>query len=224
MTDSVHGSTSSTHSSSRPYSSTAGGGSTSGGGGSTSGGGGVHTELPASITIGMIMKARRSVINMCDLYGRTPLLLASALGHRELLGCLLGNGGDISVGTPEGHNVFTVGNHCFPLSIQPLHYHLSLAIHTYTYATTSLSNTHPSHLHNSSQQLTTSTLIYPFFTKAKNASIGTILEKPLLRWLSKREHVKGSRVGGASVCVPLIALLHLTPAIMLFFIAYCNVL
>ena len=133
MTDGIHGSTSSIHSSSRPYSSTAGGGSTSGGGGSTSGGGGstsggggVHTELPASITIGMIMKARRSVINMCDLYGRTPLLLASALGHRELLGCLLGNGGDISVGTPEGHNVFTVGNHGFPLSIQPLHYHLSL--------------------------------------------------------------------------------------------------
>ena len=72
-------------------------------------GGGSNTELPASLTIAMVMKARRSVMNVCDLYGRTPLLLASALGHRELLLCLLSNGGDISIGTPEGHNAFTVG-------------------------------------------------------------------------------------------------------------------
>ena len=65
-------------------------------------------ELPASVTITMIMKARKSVVNVCDNFGRTPLLLSAGLGSRDLLACLLLHGGDVSVVTAEGHNAFTV--------------------------------------------------------------------------------------------------------------------
>jgi ankyrin repeat protein len=60
------------------------------------------------VTISSILKARRNVINLTDSFGRTPLILASALGHGELVTLLLDHGADIASVTPEGYNTFNI--------------------------------------------------------------------------------------------------------------------
>ena len=64
--------------------------------------------LPSCLTLSAIMKARRNVINVCDSRGRSPLLVASALGLKRAVVTLLAQGGDISLATEDGHNTFTV--------------------------------------------------------------------------------------------------------------------
>ena len=91
-------------------------------------------ELPACVTVTGILKARKGAVNVCDAFGRTPLLVAAALAHRDLLSVLLQHGGDISIVTPEGHSAFTV---------------------------------------------------------ARSTSVRMLLEKPLLAWMNRREHVRG---------------------------------
>ena len=65
-------------------------------------------SLPSCLTLSVIMKARRNVINVCDSRGRSPLLVASALGLKRAVVTLLALGGDISLATEDGHNAFTV--------------------------------------------------------------------------------------------------------------------
>jgi ankyrin repeat protein len=79
--------------------------------GSTGGVGRSTTDcatLPSTLTVAMAVKARCAVINVCDSLGRSPLLVASALGNQGLLASLLSMGGDISTVTPDGHTAFTV--------------------------------------------------------------------------------------------------------------------
>jgi ankyrin repeat protein len=64
--------------------------------------------LPSTLTVAMAVKARCAVINVCDSLGRSPLLVASALGNHGLVASLLSMGGDISIVTPDGHTAFTV--------------------------------------------------------------------------------------------------------------------
>jgi len=98
-------------------------------------------ELPACVTVAGVLKARKGAVNVCDAFGRTPLLIAAALAHRDLLSVLLQHGGDISIVTPEGHSAFTV---------------------------------------------------------ARSASVRMLLEKPLLAWMNRREHVRRRGAGGVA--------------------------
>ena len=67
-----------------------------------------YATLPSTLTVAMAVKARCAVINVCDSLGRSPLLVASALGNKGLVASLLSMGGDISIVTPDGHTAFTV--------------------------------------------------------------------------------------------------------------------
>jgi ankyrin repeat protein len=60
------------------------------------------------VTIAAIMKGRRDVVNICDSLGRTPLLIASALGNKKAVACLLAMGGDISIVSHDGQSAFSV--------------------------------------------------------------------------------------------------------------------
>jgi ankyrin repeat protein len=60
------------------------------------------------VTIAAIMKGRRDVVNICDSLGRTPLLIASALGNKKAVACLLAMDGDISIVSHDGQSAFSV--------------------------------------------------------------------------------------------------------------------
>ena len=64
--------------------------------------------LPSCLTLSTIMKARRNIMNVCDSRGRSPLLVASALGLKRAVSALLAVGADISLVTEDGHDAFTV--------------------------------------------------------------------------------------------------------------------
>lgn len=54
------------------------------------------------------MKVRRHVVNTRDGLGRTPLMIAAALGHAPLVKLLLDEGADVSLCTHEGHNAISL--------------------------------------------------------------------------------------------------------------------
>jgi ankyrin repeat protein len=65
-------------------------------------------ELPACVSVASISRARKSLLDITDSFGRTPLLIASALGHRETVDALVTAGADVSIGTSEGHNALSL--------------------------------------------------------------------------------------------------------------------
>eukprot|EP01041_Mallomonas_annulata_P000402 gene402-729_t len=65
-------------------------------------------ELPQAITLNSIIKIRRKVVNCQDSFGRTPLIIAAALGHRDLVELLLQHGADITISSVDGYTAMTV--------------------------------------------------------------------------------------------------------------------
>lgn len=65
-------------------------------------------ELPACVSARSISRARRSIIDVADSFGRTPLMLASALGFTDVVNLLVEEGADVSVSTPEGHSALSL--------------------------------------------------------------------------------------------------------------------
>jgi len=55
------------------------------------------TQLSCCVSVASMLKVRRQLVNLTDSYGRTPLLIAAANGHKHLVEILLANGGDTSV-------------------------------------------------------------------------------------------------------------------------------
>lgn len=70
-------------------------------------GDGYHS-VSCCVTVAAIMKGRKDVVNICDSLGRTPLLIASALGYKKVVACLLAMGGDISIVAHDGQSAFSV--------------------------------------------------------------------------------------------------------------------
>lgn len=66
--------------------------------------------LPECATISHLIQVRKTVIDIRDSFGRTPLMIASALGNVELVSWLMGEGADISVCTPEGHSAVSLAS------------------------------------------------------------------------------------------------------------------
>ena len=67
-------------------------------------------EYAACVSVSSIGRARRAVVNVCDDFGRSPLLVASALGQNSQVACLLSHGGDISLSAPEGHSALSLAS------------------------------------------------------------------------------------------------------------------
>ena len=65
-------------------------------------------ELPACVSVASIGRARKSTLDIADSFGRTPLLIASALGNRDVVSALVNHGADVSVSTPEGHSALSL--------------------------------------------------------------------------------------------------------------------
>jgi len=68
----------------------------------------VYGELPSACSVGSIKRLRREVLNICDNFGRTSLLVASAMGNCDLVSHLLRVGADLSITTSDGFNAITV--------------------------------------------------------------------------------------------------------------------
>ena len=67
-----------------------------------------YRSVPCCVTVAAIMMGRRDVVNISDSLGRTPLLIASALGNKKAVACLLAMGGDISIVAHDGQSAFSV--------------------------------------------------------------------------------------------------------------------
>lgn len=55
------------------------------------------TQLSCCVSTASMIKVRKQLVNLTDSYGRTPLLIAAANGHKHLVEILLANGGDTSI-------------------------------------------------------------------------------------------------------------------------------
>ena len=69
-------------------------------------------SLSPCVSIAIVQKTRRGVINVADSYGRTPLLIAAALGHKQLVEVLLAHGADTSIqsAAPGCYNAITLAS------------------------------------------------------------------------------------------------------------------
>lgn len=67
-----------------------------------------YHSVSCCLKVAAIMKGRRDVVNICDSLGRTPLLIATALGNKKVVACLLAMGGDTSIVAHDGHSAFSV--------------------------------------------------------------------------------------------------------------------
>lgn len=65
-------------------------------------------ELPACVSARSIARARRSILDIADSFGRTPLMLASALGFTDVVDLLVEEGADVSMSTPDGHSALSL--------------------------------------------------------------------------------------------------------------------
>ncbi len=66
--------------------------------------------VPSCVSRHSITRARRSILDITDTFGRTPLLIASALGNREHVELLLANKADVSVCSLNGHSALSIAN------------------------------------------------------------------------------------------------------------------
>ena len=55
------------------------------------------TQLSCCVSVSSLVQVRKQLVNLTDSYGRTPLLIAAANGHKELVETLLAHGGDTSI-------------------------------------------------------------------------------------------------------------------------------
>lgn len=63
---------------------------------------------PACVTVESMGKSRKAVINTPDFFGRSPLMIASALGLKDVVEVLVKFGGDVSLCTGEGHSALSL--------------------------------------------------------------------------------------------------------------------
>ena len=54
-------------------------------------------QLSCCVSVASIIRVRKQLVNLTDSYGRTPLLIAAANGHKHLVELLLSCGGDTSI-------------------------------------------------------------------------------------------------------------------------------
>jgi len=87
---------------------------------SSSASGGMHVtaaalleQLSSCVTVSSIWRLRRQVVNVTDTYGRTPLLIAAANGHKSLVQLLLSSGGDTTIPATyqSSHNTTASGGY-----------------------------------------------------------------------------------------------------------------